>query len=184
MVTIPNNQDLSAASGIINIPFLEAIYHSFMDDALQGLGGNRGQVIFHLPPIQEQDVNTQSQQAAQQYNPFFGGVPVPATNTRRSGTKVTPRDVQYTAHIVVGPIKNDAGDVSGMGRLNEDEARITVVVEALEHVNASTSISIEGRRYTRIGDPRPIGFSQRRYLIVKLRQIQETETPSPDKAIG
>ena len=183
MVLIPNNQDLSAGSGVINVPFLEAIYHSFMDDAMQGLGGNRGQVIMHLPPIKEQDVPTQSQQAAQQYNPFFSRVPVPTTNTRNTGVKVTPRDVQYTAQIVVGPIKNE-NDLTGMGELNQNEARITVVIEALEHVNQALSFSIEGRRYTKDGDPRPIGFSVRRYLIVKLRAIQEAEVPSPDNRMG
>lgn len=182
MVIIPNNQDLSAASGIINVGFLEAVYHSFMDEAMVKIAGNRF-VTMHLPPIKEQDVITQSKPAPQQYNPFFSRVPVPATNTRNSGTKNTPRDVIYNAHIVVGPIKNK-NDLTGMGELNQNEAMITVVIEALEHVNQALSFSIEGRRYSKDGDPRPIGFSTRRYLMVKLRAIQEQESPSPDITIG
>src|SRR5689334_13875239 len=125
MVIIPNNQDLSLASGIINTPFLEAVYHSFMSEAMLDLGRV---VTFHLQPIKEQDVTTQSQQAPQQYNPFFSRVPVPAANTRNTGMKITPRDVQYNAHIVVGPIKDDSKN--GIGRLDVDEAMITVVIEA------------------------------------------------------
>jgi hypothetical protein len=181
MVLLPNNQDLSAASGIINIAYLEGIYHSFMDEAMFKLSGSRF-AIFHLPPIQEQDNTTQASPAPQQYNPFFSRVPVPANVTRNPGTKLTPRDVQYNAQIVVGPIKDDSKN--GIGRLDVNEAMITVVIEALQHVNEALSVSIEGRRYTRVGDPRPIGFSQRRYLMVKLRAIQETENPSPDITVG
>lgn len=179
MVLIPNNQDLSAASGLINLAFMESVYHSFMSDAMVSLGRV---VTFHLPPMIQQDTTTQSSPAAQQYNPFFSRVPVPANTTRSAGVRVTPRDVQYKAQIVVGPIKDDS--MTGIGRLNVDEAMITVVVEALEHVNEALSVSIEGRRYARVGDPRPIGFSKRRYLMVKLREIQETESPSPDKTVG
>jgi len=179
MVLIPNNQDLSAASGLIPVDYFEAIYHSFMSDAMVSLGRT---VIIHLQPIREQDVPTQSSPAAQQYNPFFQRVPVPNNTTRNAGVKITPRDVQYKAQIRVGPINDDS--MSGMGRLNVDEAMITVVVEALEHVNDALSFSIEGRRYTRVGDPRPIGFSQRKYLMVKLREIQEAEPGSSDKTVG
>lgn len=182
MVIIPNNQHLGAASGAINnIAFLENIYHSFMDEAMVKLSGDRF-VIMHLPPIQEQDVSTQVQRAPQQYNPFFQRVPVPNTNTRHTGTKITPRDVVYNAHIKVGPVKDN--DRTGIGELNVNEAMITVVIEALPHVNEALSMSIEGRRYRKSGDPRPIGFSRRRYLMVKLVAIQEAENPSPDVSIG
>ena len=183
MVLITNNEDLTAGSGIINMPFLENIYHSFMDEALQDLGGQRGPVIFHLPAQVEQDVVTQSAPAPQQYNPFFGRSSVPNTNTRQTGTKVTHRDVQYTAHIRVGPLVAGPKDITGMGDLAKDEAVITVVVEALEHVNQALSVSIEGRRYS-VVKTRPIGFSVRRYLMVKLQEIQETERPVPDNRIG
>jgi len=179
MVLIPNNQDLTASSGIINMAFLEAIYHSIIDEATIDLGRV---VTFHLKPIVQQDNVTQSKSAPQQYNPFFGRVPVPNTNTRNSGTRITPRDVEYKAHIKVGPIKETDG--GGMGDLLANEAVITVVAEALAHVLESISVSIEGRRYTLVGNPRPIGFTSRRYLMVKLREIQETEPPSPDSTIG
>lgn len=179
MVTISNNQDLTAASGLINISSLEAIYHSFMDEAMLDLGRT---VVFHLHPIREQDVTTQSQQSAQQYNPFFGRVPVPVTNTRNSGTKNTPRDVEYKAQIVVGPLKNDLR-LTGMGWLDDNEAMITVVAEAFEHVQNAIAVSIEGRRYT-VVESRPIGFSVRRYLMIKLREVQESEAPSPNKTVG
>lgn len=179
MVNLTPNQDFSTASGIINVGFLESIYHSFMSEAFIDLGRP---VVFHLQPIKEQDVQTQSQAAPQQYNPFFSRVPVPATNTRNAGVKITPRDVTYKAQIVVGPLSNDKR-LNGMGWLNENEAMITVVIEALEHVTAALAVSIEGRRYT-VVETRPIGFSVRRYLIVKLRAIQESENPSPDKTVG
>lgn len=183
MIFISNNQDLSAASGILNIPFLEAIYHSVMDDALAGLGGQRGQVIFHLNPVVQQDTTTQSRPAPQQYNPFFGRAPVPNQPTRNPGVKLTQRDVSYTAHIVVGPRIPGTNDLHGIGHLNNNEAMITVVIEALQHVQDALSVSIEGRRYS-VMNTRPIGFSQRRYLMVKLAEIQETEQPSPDIKIG
>lgn len=179
MVNLTPNQDLTAGSGLINMAFLETIYHSFMDEAMVDLGRN---VIFHLKPIVQQDVTTQSQPAPQQLNPFFGRVPVPNTNTRNSGTKNTPRDVTYKGQIVVGPLKNDLR-LNGMGWLDENEAMVTVVIEALEHVLGAISVSIEGRRYT-VVETRPIGFSARRYLMIKLREIQETEAPSPDKTVG
>jgi hypothetical protein len=179
MVNLPPNQDLTAGSGIIIMGFLESIYHSFMDEAMVDLGRN---VIFHLKPIIEQDVTTQSQAAPQQLNPFFGRVPVPNTTTRNSGTKNTPRDVTYKAQIVVGPLKDNLR-LNGMGWLAHNEAMVTVVVEALEHVTNAIAVSIEGRRYT-VVETRPIGFSTRRYLMVKLREIQEKEAPSPDKTVG
>lgn len=182
MVLIPNIQDLTAGSGIINMPFLEAIYHSFMDEALSDLGGSRGQAVFHLDPSIEQDVATQGSKAPQQYNPFFRGVGVPQKNTRTPGTKITHRDVEYTAHIRVGPMKQGE-DVKGMGDLLDDEIQLTLVIEALNHVKAAQSFSVEGRRYS-VEDTRPIGFSQRRYLMVKGKEIQEQEPPSSDLTVG
>lgn len=183
MVLLANNQDLTAGSGIINMSFLESIYHSVMDEALQDLGGDRGQVIFHLKPLVQQDTVTQSQPSAQQYNPFFGRTPVPSQTTRHTGTKITTRDVSYTAHIVVGPSIPKTNDLNGIGHLNNNEAMITVVIEALSHVQEALSVSIEGRRYS-VNNTRPIGFTKRRYLMVKLTEIQETESQTPDPTIG
>lgn len=182
MVLIPNLESLVASSGLINMPYLESIYRSFMDEALQTLGGSRGPVTFHLPPQIQQDASTQAQRAPQQYNPFFQRTTVPNVNTRNSGTKVTHRDVQYTAHILVGPMV-EGDDSNGIGDLKENEAAITVVIEALQHVQEALSVSIEGRRYS-VVETRPIGFSVRRYLIVKLEEIQESEPPSPNATVG
>jgi hypothetical protein len=182
MIFITNNEDLTAGSGIINMPFLENVYHSFMDEALADLGGQRVPVVFHLAPMIEQDPITQSQKAPQQYNPYFGRTPVPLTNTRNPGTKITQRDVSYTAHIVIGPLK-PANDLMGIGYLKDNEAMITVVIEALQHVKEALSVSIEGRRYS-VETTRPIGFSVRRYLMVKLTEIQEAEPPSTNINLG
>jgi len=179
MVLISNNEDLTASSGIINMPFLENIYHSVMDETLMDLGRT---VTLHLKPEVEQDVTTQSLPAPQQYNPFFGRTPVPQANTRNAGVKITPRDVQYKAHIVVGPLKVSE-DTEGIGDLADNEARITLVVEALPHLEETISIDIEGRKYS-LEETRPHGFSVRRYVICFLKEIQETGPPSPDITIG
>jgi len=179
MVLLPNNQNLTASSGIINSAFLEAVYHSVIDETFMDLGRT---VTLHLQPEVQQDTTTQSQAAPQQYNPFFKRTPVPVTNTRHTGTKITTRDVQYDAHIRLGPIKADE-DTMGMGDLLDNEAMITLVIEALPHLHETISISIEGRRYS-LEETRPIGFSQRRYIMCKLQEIQETEPPTPDITIG
>lgn len=179
MTLLPNNQDLSASSGIINSAFLESVYHSVMDEAFMDLGRT---IVLHLNPEIQQDVATQSQPAPQQFNPFFGRTPVPNINTRNPGVKITPRDVQYDAHIVVGPVKLDE-DAQGVGNLLHNEAMITLVIEALPHINETISISIEGRRYS-LEETRPIGFTKRRYIMCKLKEVQETEPPTPDITIG
>lgn len=181
MTLLPNNQDLTAASGIINHGFLEAIYHSVMDEALADLGQER-QVVFHLNPEIQEDTTTQSQPAPQQYNPFFGRAPVPKANTRNPGVRISPRDVQYNAHVRVGPLKIE-DNRTGMGDLADNEIQLTVVIEALAHAEEALSFSVEGRRY-RVDRTRPVGFSVRRYLMIKGKEIQETEAPSPDPKIG
>ena len=182
MVLLPNNQDLTAGSGIINMPFLENIYHSVMDEALLDLGGDRGQVIFHLKPTREQDNVTQSQAAPQQYNPFFGRVPVPQTNTRNTGFKVGYRDVEYTAHIVIGPVS--AGDDNkGIGDLKANQIRLTVVKEALGHVNDAISFTVDGRRYV-VDETRIFGFSKPRYILVFGTEFNEQNVPDDDQSIN
>lgn len=179
MVLLPNSQNLSAASGILNVGFLEQIYHSFMDEAQLELGRI---VTFHLQAEVIQDTPTQGQPQASQYNPFFGGVPAPNTNTRGKGTRNVPRDVQYNAHIRIGP--KGADDESGVGDLKDNEIQLTVVIEALPDVKDSLNFSVEGRTY-RVDETRPIGFSQRRYLIVKGTEVNKTTgLPTNDRTIG
>ena len=129
MVLLPNNQNFAAASGVIDSSFLEAVYHSVMDEAFIDLGRT---VMLHLNPEIQQDVATQSQQSPQQYNPFFGRSPIPNINTRNPGVKITHRDVEYAAQIRIGPIKADE-DTEGIGDLADNEAMITLVIEALPH---------------------------------------------------
>ena len=179
MVLLPNNEDFSASSGVIDFAFMESIYHSTIDEVFLGAGRT---VVLHLDPSVEQDIVTQSQPAPQQYSPYFGRVPVPRQNTRNTGVKITPRDVQYQALIRIGPIKADE-DTQGIGDLADNEAMITLVVEAIPHLRQTQSISIEGRRY-KVENTRPIGFSERRYIMVKLTEINETEPPTPNNTIG
>jgi len=179
MVQLPNSQDLSAASGIINVGFLEGIYHSFMDEAQLDLGRS---VTFHLQPEVVQDTPTQGQPQASQYNPFFGGVAAPNTNTRNKGTRNVPRDVNYDAHVRVGP--KGADDDQGIGDLKDNEIQLTVVIEALPDVQSCLNFSVEGRRYS-VDETRPIGFSTRRYLMVFGTEINKsTGQPTTDRTIG
>lgn len=179
MVLIPSNEDFSqgAASGIIDANFLEGLYECVIDETFIDLARP---VTLHLRPIREQDVTTQSQMSAAQYNPFFGGVGAPRANTRDTGVRVTPRDTIYQAHIRVGPMKG-IPDLMGIGDLKANEAMITLTIGAVEHLEETLSITIEGRRYE-IDESRPIGFSERKYIMVKLSEINEKN--SPDEAQG
>ena len=172
MVLLTSLENFGAASGLFNTGQLEDVYHSFMDTAFVELART---ITLHLEPIKEQDVTTQSQSQAQQINPYFGGrVPVPKSNTRGTGVKITHRDVNYSAQISVGPlIRQD--DLTGMGNLKKNEAVITIAIEGLAHLKEAISISVEGRRY-RLDRTKPIGFSVRRFVMAKLIEIQETET--------
>jgi hypothetical protein len=181
MVLIPSLENFSSASGILNVGFLESMYRSVIDESFLGLGRI---VTLHLQPIKQEDVNTQAQAPAAQYNPFFKRTPIPNTNTRNSGVKITPRDVQYHAHIKIGPMIGGK-DMSGMGDLKANEAMITLAGEAIAHVTEGQciSVTIEGRRYG-VTETRPIGFSTRKYIMVKLQEIQETPTKSPNPMEG
>lgn len=169
MINIPNNQNLTAGSGLVNMPHLDSIYHSFMDEALDDLGR---EVIVHLEPQIQSDSVTNALPQVQQYNPFFQRTVSPSPSTKGPGVKITTRDTTYKAHIKIGP--KSGPDVAGIGNLKENEAAITVVIEALSHIKSARSLSIEGRRYAVI-ETRPIGFIDRKYVIVKLGEIQESD---------
>lgn len=172
MVLLTPNENHTAGSGLINMPYLESVYQSIIAETFVDLGRD---VVLHLEPIKEQDVTTQSKPQAGQVNPFFGGrVPVPRTTTRQTGVKVTPRDVTYKAHICVGPLK-EGPDISGIGDLKANEAVATLDIGALDHLSQTLSVSIEGRRYS-IMETRPFGFSSRRYILVKMEEINEQDT--------
>lgn len=173
MVLLPTTEDFGAASGLINFGNLENIYHSIIDETFVGLGGSRGPAVIHLPPIKEQDTQTQGGPQAQQYNPFFGRSAQPSSRTRNTGVKITPRDIQFTVHARIGPHGGD--DLQGIGDLKDNEIAFTFPIEALDHVKDALSISFEGRRYE-VDETRPIGFTVRRYLIVKCTEINEQDT--------
>ena len=174
VIDIPTTESFVSASGLVDINSLQAIYKSVIDETFLDLGRT---ITIHLEPKRAANNNTIAQPQANRYNPFFGGVPVPRTNTKTTGVEITPREVQYTAHIKVGPLK-DGNDLSGMGDLKENEAMVTLHINALPHIQAALQVTIEGRRYT-VDETRPIGFTKRQYLMVKL-----TEINAQDLALG
>jgi hypothetical protein len=169
MITIPPNPHLSASSGLINIAALDALYAAFMDEALEDLGR---EVIVHLEGQIQADSATNARPQVQQYNPFFQRTVSPSPSTKGPGVKFIPRDTTYKAHIKVGP--KTGPDNKGIGDLKENEAMLTVVIEALPHFQSARSMSIEGRRYAVI-ETRPIGFTTRRYVMLKIGEIQESD---------
>lgn len=173
MVSLPTTENFAASSGLINFGNMEDIYHSIIDETFVGFGGSRGSAVVHLPPIKEQDAQTQGGPQATQYNSFFGQAPMPSPRTRNTGVKITPRDIPFTVHSRIGPHGGD--DLEGIGDLKDNEAAFTFPIEALKHVQDSLSISYEGRRY-KVDETRPIGFTVRRYLIVKCTEINEADT--------
>jgi hypothetical protein len=172
MVILSATESFPSSSGLFDVGRLEGIYQTFIDTSFTTLGRT---ITVHLPPEIQQDVTTQSRPQGQQVNPFFGGrVPIPRTNTRSTGTRIVPRDRQYTAHIKIGPLQ-EGDDAQGIGDLKENQAAITLDIAALEDVKNAQSISIEGRRYS-VHETRPIGFSNRKYIIVILDEIQELDS--------
>ena len=59
--------------------------------------------------------------------------------------------------------------------VKENEAIVTLDIGSLKHLDETISVSMEGRRY-RITETRPFGFSVRRYILVKLQEINEKDT--------
>lgn len=177
-MNVPSNQDFSERSSNFDVANLESLYKKFINESFQDFARN---ITLHLQPSVVADTSTVNLRPPQQYNPILGGVFQPTANTRNPGVVVTPRDVIYKAHIKIGPRAGD--DAMGIGDLKENEAAVTIPIEALPHLKETISVSIEGRRYS-VLENRPIGFSERRYIIVKLKEINETEVPSPDRNIG
>ena len=169
-INIPSTEDFSAASGIVNMGALQSIYKRVMDETFVDMGRT---VVLHLEPMRTVDANTVSQPQANRLNPFFGGVPVQRTNTKTHGVQITQRDVSYTAHIRVGPMK-EGDDLSGMGDLKANEAMLTLHINSLAHVKEALTFTVEGRRYRR-AETRPIGLTKRDYLMVKLEEINEID---------
>jgi len=172
MVLLPTTEDFSQASGSISFSALNTVYEGLMDHALQGIGRT---VTLHLQPIKEEDINSTDPVAnSNAYNPFFHGSARPGTGSKMNrGYKVTPRDIQFTAHIRHGPKPEDP--VTGAGRLEPDEVQTTTVIESLDYLKKCLSITIDGEVYERSGAPRVIGFSTAKYIIQLWKRKQEKE---------
>lgn len=163
------SEDFSEAGGFLDVAGFEAIYESFIDESFVKLSRV---ITLHMPPILTENIATQTGPASQQYNPFFGRSARPGP-TRNTGAEVTYHDIQYHVHIKIGPFDGD--DTKGIGRLEANEISATFVIEALTDIKRALSFSIEGRRYS-IMTTRPIGFSTRKYVMCKLREINEKDT--------
>lgn len=168
MILLPSPEDFSTASGIINISFLNSLYKSLIDESFLDMGRP---IILHLPPVKEQDANTQSQNQPSQYNPYFGRVQAPITNRRNTGVTITERDIQFTAHIKIGPL-SEGNDTTGIGNLAANQVAVTLHISALPFIKKAQSMSIEGRRYD-IDKNRPIGLIERSYIIVFGTEIDD-----------
>ena len=172
MILLPSPEDF-VGSGILDSSFLGDIYKCVIDETFLDFGRK---IILHLPPKREVDVNTQSQKQPSQYNPYFGRVQAPITNTRNTGVKITPRDIEFTAHIKVGPLVAKE-DITGIGDLKSNQIAVTLHISALEYVEQALYMTVEGRRYNIDSTPRPIGFDQRSYLIVKATEVNNPSVP-------
>jgi hypothetical protein len=171
MIQLPSPEDFSASDNLIDFPGLDDIYHSIMDETLASMGRT---ITLHLVPQKTQDVATESQPPASRYNPYFGRVQFPKTDTRNTGVDIVPRDINFKAHIKIGPVEGD--DSKGIGHLKSNEAQITLDISALPYLAETLSVSVEGRRYIILGDPRPHGLISRRYIIVMLQEINDPTT--------
>lgn len=155
---------------------LNAYYRSFIDESFLDMGRL---VTLHLQPIKEQDQTTQSQTQPSQYNSYFGRVQAPQTNRRNAGVTITPRDIEFTGHIKVGPISGN--DMMGIGDLDANQVVVTLDISALQYVKQALSMSIEGRRY-KVDDTRPIGLTRREYLMVFGTEIDEASIDNSTNA--
>lgn len=172
MINISSPEDFTAASGIFDTGVFEGLYHSLMDEAFNVFGANRPKAILHLEPSIVENSNDQSGNQPQMYNSFFGRPALPSINTRNSGVEVEHRDIEFTVMSRIGP--KDSDDTRGIGALKENEIQLTFVIEALPYIKEALSVSYEGRRY-KIDSNRPIGFSERRYIIVHCSEINEED---------
>lgn len=165
------SEDFSQSSGTINYGHLNYIYEGIIDNTFVGMGRS---ITLHLPPqITQNDSVASNPIKAGAYNPFFQTSVRPNENSQSRGVKIDQRDVPYTAHIKHGP--KPADDKTGMGELFKDQVRTTLAYEALTDLENCLSATIDGRRYARLGDYRPIGLTNKKYIIQDWERIQEEE---------
>ena len=170
MTVLPTKEDLSQASGIIPLDSFNAIYEGFMDDALVNLGR---EIMLHLPPSISEDKSANLKSGPAGYNPFFRGSARPTAGGKNRGVIVETRDIPYTAHIRHGP--QPANDHTGVGKLSAEQVQTTTVYASSGDIEDCISVTIDGKRYERDEDIRPIGFSNLKYVIMIWHKISEKE---------
>lgn len=171
MVIISSSEDFSQASGNINYANLNFIYEGIIDNSFVGMGRT---ITLHLPPqITQNDSVASNPIKAGAYNPFLGGSVRPTEQGQNRGVKITYRDVEYTAMIKHGP--KPADDRTGMGALMKDQVRTTIVYESLDDLLNCLVATIDGLRYSRLGDYKPIGLTDKKYIIQDWQRVQEEE---------
>jgi len=176
MILLPTTESF-VGSGLVNMPFLNDIYRTIIDETFVDMGRT---VTLHLNPEKTPHAPTQALPQPQRPNPFFAQrVPVPQEVTKNSGYKITPRDIQFTAHIRIGPLKG-GDDEMGIGDLKDNQVATTLVIEALPYVKEAQACSIEGRRYRPVTN-RPIGLTGREYVIAVW---EEMDSPTIDNSEG
>lgn len=163
MVTVNNNQDLTASSGISFGSTFDSLYHSMIDNAMAEIGEN---ITLHLPPGRTACTDSQCS-----YDPFQGRATRYCPTCRGTGFIVTTRDTIYKAQITVGPRELD--DNNPAGRLEVNECRITTVIESYEDLRKTERFTVRGEKYQLKSGPKIVGFNTPRYIISILERVNE-----------
>ncbi len=171
-LTSPEN--FAQASGLIDFSILDQTYEAIIDMTFIGMSRT---ILLHLPPQIEADPTSYGNQATA-YNPFFDQAVMPSDSTKVHAVKVNTRDIPFSAHIRIGP--KDMDDITGAGRLLENEAQTTTVIESHGHIASCLAATIDGERYRLKNGPRTIGFKNKTYIITIWERVQERENTNPD----
>lgn len=173
-IIITSPESFTQSSGLINFPSLNSLYESIIDESFVGLG--RRIILYLQPQIQADPTSYGNTSTA--YNPFFNQTVIPPDSTKTTGVRVTTREIEFTAHIRIGP--KDMEDNSGMGRLMRNEAQTTTVIESHKYLAECISAKIDGLIYRLKEGPRTIGFSNKLYVICKWERINERDSADPN----
>lgn len=168
-ILITSPESFAQSSGLINFAFLGSLYESLIDETFVGIGRK---ITLHMTPqIQADPVSWGNTSTA--YNPFFGQAVIPPDSTKIPGVRINTRDIEFTAHIRVGP--KDLDDNSGIGRLLANEAQTTTVIESHQYIAECLSATIDGLKYILKEGPRTIGFASKLYVMTKWKRTSERE---------
>lgn len=167
-ILLPSPEDFSQASGTIDFDDLNSIYEAIIDETFVGMSRI---ITLHLPP-QIQPDPTSFGNNTNAYNPFFRQTVVSPDSTKITGVRVNTRDIQFHAHIVIGPhIFED----EAIGRLESDEAQTTTVIDSHGHIASCQTATIDGLRYRLAKGPRTFGFKYKTYVLSKWVRVNERE---------